>query len=92
MVEPKILNCIKLDELLVRQVDNRTKILKILQKNEPLCDDCLSKRSGVSPRQQVNQICLNSITLIVRSKQTQCSHCGDEPGRKIKNHRKKLPE
>lgn len=37
-------------------MDNRTKIINILETNL-LCDDCLSDQSGVQPRQSVNIIC-----------------------------------
>jgi len=66
-------------------VSNTERIIEQLKAISPaaLCDDCLSERSGVEPRQQVNQICrhLASQGKVLR-KQDQCSQCG---GNKIVN-------
>jgi hypothetical protein len=57
---------------------NQDRILATLAREEaPICDDCLSARAGIAPRQTVNQICsalgfLNAI----RRAQRQCGSCG----------------
>ena len=48
-----------------------------LNKNpESACDDCISEKTGVSPRQQVNQLCrrLAEQTVCTRSKR-KCPIC-----------------
>ena len=36
---------------------NADKIIDALTRGGEICDDCLSKKTGILPRQQVNQIC-----------------------------------
>jgi hypothetical protein len=57
---------------------SKDKILVVLQAREvALCDDCLSKLAGVTPRQQVNQICrpLADAGTIERN-HGPCGNCG----------------
>lgn len=58
---------------------NAEKILYYLKENEKdqYCDDCLSVKLGIQPRQQINQNCNELLKLgsISRSK-SQCSNCG----------------
>jgi hypothetical protein len=66
---------------------NRSKVLEIIAKSvEGFCDDCISSRSGVKPRQQVNIITRSLATSgqITRIKSI-CQGCGS---RKIVNSMK----
>lgn len=45
-------------------------------KQNDLCDDCITLLSGVSPRQQVNQICNLRHKNLINTKHGICSHCG----------------
>ena len=59
---------------------NYEKLLSFLQQSgRELCDDCLAERLGISPRQQVNQICNSHIEQILKHHDSTCSRC-----RKIK--------
>ena len=58
---------------------NAELIKSFLQKRKkPFCDDCISELTGVSPRQQVNQICNNPKYGIRRMNGGICSHCGKQ--------------
>lgn len=39
------------------------------------CDDCLSKLTGITPRQQINQICNKNCRIIHRDDYGKCSYC-----------------
>jgi hypothetical protein len=57
---------------------NAVKILAFLkEENKAFCDDCLSNTLGISPRQQVNQICrgLQARKRIIRERGN-CTACG----------------
>jgi len=58
---------------------NKNIIIKYLQnhKDKWVCDDCLSKKTDITPRQQINQIAnrLRSNNIIKRRKSV-CSFCG----------------
>lgn len=45
---------------------NLRRIIQTLRNSTPLCDDCASELSGVTPRQQVNQICGKNTAVIER--------------------------
>ena len=58
---------------------NAEKILELLESlTGPACDDCVSAKSGVEPRQQVNQICrrLESRGTVLRGESI-CVICGN---------------
>lgn len=65
---------------------NRDKILYFLKSNSGngYCDDCLSAKLNISPRQQVNQICrqLHTAGIVFREVKV-CSECGKN---KVINH------
>ena len=51
-------------------------ILTALNGASPLCDDCLSERSGVTPRQAVNYLCRMHSPPIHREKgKNPCRDC-----------------
>lgn len=53
------------------------KIISVLkQKQSALCDDCLVKLTGVSPRQQINQICNRETGVFLKITGLPCSECG----------------
>lgn len=54
-------------------LNNKEKIIAALE-NAVLCDDCLSEKSGVSPRNAVNQYC-NKMDEIERHKRKPCDSC-----------------
>jgi hypothetical protein len=61
----------------IRRTGNRELILKHLQENlHGACDDCISTRLNIKPRQQVNQICnrLANQSLIKRQRM-KCPRC-----------------
>src|SRR5438093_703745 len=66
-------------------VSNSDTILEFLENNRPgrFCDDCISTKAGVKPRQQVNQICnrLSTRGTLVRGEGS-CTTCG---GSKVTN-------
>lgn len=47
----------------------------LFQTKEAYCDDCLSKLTGVSPRQQINQICNRNTNVICRNDYERCYNC-----------------
>src|SRR2546425_3370312 len=62
-----------------RSLSNSDAILEFLENSQPgrFCDDCTSKKAGVEPRQQVNQICNRLFThgTLVRGEGS-CTACG----------------
>ena len=59
------------------KIGNRELILTHLQENpQGACDDCISTRLNITPRQQINQICnrLGNQGLIIRQR-TKCPRC-----------------
>lgn len=55
---------------------NLSIIYNFLSKSEKAyCDDCLSKLTGVSPRQQINQICNRNTNVICRNDYERCYNC-----------------
>lgn len=40
------------------------------------CDDCISKNTGITPRQQVNQICNKAKDIICSKNTSDCYECG----------------
>lgn len=56
----------------------------------PICDDCLSDRTGITPRQTINMICrrLEKVDQIARDGTGSCHYCH---GRKICNSLTKAP-
>ena len=64
-IEPKIANN-----------SNFSKVYSYLfQTKEAYCDDCLSKLTGVSPRQQINQLCNKNSNSIHRKDFGKCNNC-----------------
>ena len=64
-IEPKIANN-----------SNFSKVYSYLfQTKEAYCDDCLSKLTGVSPRQQINQLCNKNSNSIYRKDFGKCNYC-----------------
>ena len=64
-IEPKIANN-----------SNLSKVYSYLfQTKEAYCDDCLSKLTGVSPRQQINQLCNKNSNSIYRKDFGKCNYC-----------------
>jgi len=59
---------------------NTDVILQFLKQNNlALCDDCLSDKTGIKPRQQIYQICSNlGKNQLIKRKPDRCSHCGKE--------------
>jgi hypothetical protein len=59
-------------------MSNRDTILAYLNENrQSWCDDCLSARTGIMPRQQVNQICRDLLlTHEIRRERVACEGCG----------------
>ncbi len=58
-------------------MSHREAILEVLEKfPQGVCDDCLAQRTGIHPRQQVNQLCrrMDGKTLVRR--QGPCAVCG----------------
>ena len=60
-------------------MSNRNIILAYLNKNRQFwCDDCLSARTSIKPRQQINQICRNLLTTNeIRRQRGICEGCGN---------------
>ena len=55
---------------------NLSKVYSYLfQTKEAYCDDCLSKLTGVSPRQQINQLCNKNSNSIYRKDFGKCNYC-----------------
>jgi len=54
---------------------NREKVLQFIKNNKSChyCDDCLSNLLKIYPRQQVNQICRKSGSIIRRKDGSYCS-------------------
>jgi len=69
-------------------------ILAFLEKNPyPYCDDCLSELCGISPRQQVNQICNLRIKDKLVSQGDICHNCNrDKLTRQLKENAKPRKE
>ena len=64
-IEPKIANN-----------SNFSKVYSYLfQTKEAYCDDCLCKLTGVSPRQQINQLCNKNSNSIHRKDFGKCNYC-----------------
>ena len=64
-IEPKVANN-----------SNLSKVYSYLfQTKEAYCDDCLSKLTGVSPRQQINQLCNKNSNSIHRKDFGKCNYC-----------------
>lgn len=62
-------------------MNNSEKVLQFLRQNQSqFCDDHLSEKTGIRPRQQIFQICtsLAAEGLIIRRKRTLCSVCGKD--------------
>ena len=59
------------------RVTHRERVIKQLRDDGPLCDDCLSGRSGIRPRQSVNQVAhaLQQGGLVGRTHSV-CPSCG----------------
>lgn len=58
---------------------NADRILRVLKEAAgPVCDDCVSERAHVFPRQQVNQLAarLADAGRVVRGKGANCTYCG----------------
>lgn len=54
----------------------REKILEALQRNDRLCDDCLSEATGVTPRQAINSECRSLASSKVLARRTEdCPRC-----------------
>lgn len=47
----------------------------LFQTKKAYCDDCLSKLTGVTPRQQINQICNKHTKIIHRKDCGKCDYC-----------------
>ena len=45
------------------------------QTKKSYCDDCLSKLTGISPRQQINQLCNKNSKVIHRDDYGKCFNC-----------------
>lgn len=55
---------------------NFSKVYSYLSKTKKAyCDDCLSKLTGVSPRQQINQLCNKNSKIIKRNDSGKCNNC-----------------
>ena len=56
---------------------HRERVIRELRNSGPLCDDCLSDRSGIRPRQAVNQVAraLQQEGLVHRTRRV-CPSCG----------------
>lgn len=48
----------------------------LFQTKKSYCDDCLCKLTGVSPRQQINQLCNKNSKSIHRKDFGKCNYCG----------------
>lgn len=56
---------------------NFSKVYSYLsQIKKAYCDDCLSKLTGISPRQQINQLCNKNSKIIHRNDSGKCGNCG----------------
>ncbi len=61
-------------------MNNSEKVLQFLNNNQSqFCDDCLSEKTDIKPRQQIFQVCERLVQegLIIRKKR-QCSECGKD--------------
>ena len=47
----------------------------LTKNNKAYCDDCLSKLTGIKPRQQINQLCNKHLNVIHRSDYGMCTNC-----------------
>ena len=47
----------------------------LTKNNKAYCDDCLSKLTGITPRQQINQLCNKHLNVIHRSDYGMCTNC-----------------
>lgn len=57
-------------------MENESQIRSFLKKDyKEYCDDCIAELTGISPRQQVNQICNKSDSISSNNKGI-CSYCG----------------
>lgn len=55
---------------------NFSKVYSYLSKTKKAyCDDCLSKLTGVTPRQQINQLCNKNSKIIKRNDSGKCNNC-----------------
>ena len=55
---------------------NFSKVYSYLsQTKKAYCDDCLSKLTGIRPRQQINQLCNKNSKIIKRNDSGKCNNC-----------------
>lgn len=47
----------------------------LTKNNKAYCDDCLSKLTGIKPRQQINQLCNKHLNVIHRNDYGICTNC-----------------
>jgi len=64
-------------------MSNAQKILAFLENAGTHCDDCISRKTSITPRQQVNAICRGLDGRTVHRGQARCAGCGSH---KIVNH------
>ncbi len=66
---------------------NRETVLETLERRPNLCDDCLSRITGITPRQQVNTICrgLEDKGVVTR-RRGRCSECASSKKRNTAVH------
>ncbi len=57
-------------------MENKEKIINFIKQHKQFyCDDCLSELTGVSPRQQVNQICNKNLDIFDIREDLECYKC-----------------
>lgn len=60
-----------------KEDSNLNTIINFLRKTgKQYCDDCISKNTGIAPRQQVNQICNKAKDIISSKNTSDCCECG----------------
>lgn len=60
----------------VENMENKDILIKFLKNhNAAYCDDCLAELTGISPRQQVNQICNKNRAIFERRRDLKCHNC-----------------
>ena len=60
-----------------KEDSNLNTIINFLRKTgKQYCDDCISKNTGIAPRQQVNQICNKAKDIIGSKNTSDCCECG----------------
>ena len=60
-----------------KEDSNLNTIINFLRKTgNQYCDDCISKNTGIAPRQQVNQICNKAKDIIGSKNTSDCCECG----------------